>query len=205
MLRKRHLLAGSHYTFDPSQQLVRSDFQIFPWGALVTIRWSKTIQFRERVVQIPLPLIPDSPLCPVIAIQRAFSFVRNVPLHSQAFMWQDAASLRFKIFTYSKFLQRLRSAFHALGLPARDYACHSFQRGGASFAFQAGLPVELIKILGDWHSRCCSALPYGSTLCPIRIHQCYCQSYPFFPLVIIIIIIIIIIITIINILHFSPH
>ena len=79
MLRKRHLLAGSHSTFDPSQQLVRSDFQIFPWGALVTIRWSKTIQFRERVVQIPLPLIPDSPLCPVIAIQRAFSLVPNVP------------------------------------------------------------------------------------------------------------------------------
>ena len=67
-------------------------------------------------------------------------------------MWQDAASLRFKIFTYSKFLQRLRGALHALGLPARDYACHSFRRGGASFAFQAGLPVELIKIFGDWHS-----------------------------------------------------
>ena len=79
MLHKRHLLAGSHYTFDPSQQLVQSNFQIFPWGALVTIRWSKTIQFRERVVQIPLPVIPDSPLCPVIAIQRAFSFVANVP------------------------------------------------------------------------------------------------------------------------------
>ena len=64
-------------------------------------------------------------------------------------MWQDAASLRFKIFTYSKFLQRLWSALHALGLPARDYACHSFRRGDASFAFQAGLPVGLIKILRD--------------------------------------------------------
>ena len=68
MLRKCHLLAGSRHTFHLSQQLVRSDFQIFPWGALVTIRGSKTIQFQERVVQIPLPLIPDSPLCPVIAI-----------------------------------------------------------------------------------------------------------------------------------------
>ena len=154
MLHKRHLLAGSHYTFDPSQQLVQSHFQIFPWGALVTIRWSKTIQFRERVVQVPLPLIPDSPLCPVIAIQRAFSFVANVPPppHSQAFMWLDAASLCFKIFTYSKFLQCLRGALHAVGLPAKDYSCHSFQWGGESFAFQAGLPVKVIKILGDWHS-----------------------------------------------------
>ena len=41
------------------------------------------------------------------------------------------------------------SALHALGLPARDYACHSFRRGDASFAFQTGLPVGLIKILRD--------------------------------------------------------
>lgn len=79
MLHKHHLLPGSCHTFHPSQQLVRSDFQIFPWGALVTIWWSKTIQFREQVVQILLPLIPDSPLCPVIAIQRPFSFVPKVP------------------------------------------------------------------------------------------------------------------------------
>ena len=78
MLHKHHLLAGLCHIFDPSQQLVRSDFQTFPWGALVTIRWSKTIQFRKQVVQILLPLIPDSPLCPVIAIQRAFSFVPYV-------------------------------------------------------------------------------------------------------------------------------
>ena len=77
MLRKRHLLAGSHHTFDPSQQLVRSDFQIFPWGALVTIRWSKTIQFGSHKSLIPL--IPDFPLCPVFATQRAFSLVPNVP------------------------------------------------------------------------------------------------------------------------------
>ena len=24
--------------------------------------------------------------------------------------------------------------------------------GGSSFAFQAGVPIELIKMLGDWHS-----------------------------------------------------
>jgi len=28
----------------------------------------------------------------------------------------------------------------------------TFHKGEASFAFQAGIPVELIKILGDWHS-----------------------------------------------------
>ena len=35
MLRKSHLLASSAHSFDPSQQLLRSDLQFFPWGELV--------------------------------------------------------------------------------------------------------------------------------------------------------------------------
>ena len=65
-------------------------------------------------------------------------------------MWHDPTFLSYKVFTF--FLKRLCVILSSLGLPARDYACHSFRRGGASFAFCAGLPVELIKILGDWHS-----------------------------------------------------
>ena len=75
MLRKSHLLASSAHSFDPSQQLLCSDLQFFPWGVLMNIRWRKTIQFRERVVQLPLPFIPGSSLCPVTAIQRALSFI----------------------------------------------------------------------------------------------------------------------------------
>ena len=149
MLRKSHLLARSVHSFDPSQQLLRSDLQFLPWGVLMTMRWSKTIQFRERVVQLPLPLIPGSPLCPVTAIQRALSFINDPPSQSQALMRQDPLSLSYKVFSYSKFLGRVRAILQSLGLPAKDFASHSFRRGGASFAFRAGLPVDLIKILGD--------------------------------------------------------
>ena len=72
-------------------------------------------------------------------------------------MWQDPVSLAHNVFTYSKFLRRFREVLNVLGLPAKDFASHSFSAGGgggggASFAFRAGLPLELIKILGDWRS-----------------------------------------------------
>ena len=35
------------------------------------------------------------------------------------------------------------------------YSGHSFRRGGASFALQCGLPIDLIKVHGDWHSNAC--------------------------------------------------
>ena len=60
MFRKSHLLPTSTSAFDATKQLTKDDFQFFTWGAQLTIRWSKTIQFRERVVRIPLPLIPYS-------------------------------------------------------------------------------------------------------------------------------------------------
>ena len=152
MLHKSHLLASSPGSVDTSQHLVRSDFQAFPWGYLVAICWSKTIQFQEKVVQLPLPIIPESPLCPATAIKRAMSFTCQSTPTSQAFLFLSSPGLQLKTFTYPMFLNKLRTILHSLGLPAKDYACHSFHKGEASFAFQAGIPVELIKILGDWHS-----------------------------------------------------
>ena len=39
-----------------------------------------------------------------------------------------------------------------MGLNVEQYAGHSFRRGGATFAMRCGVPVELIKIQGDWKS-----------------------------------------------------
>ena len=50
-------------SFDPRKQLTEADFKIFSRRVLITLRWSKIIQFRERVVEIPLLRIPRSPLC----------------------------------------------------------------------------------------------------------------------------------------------
>ena len=50
------------------------------------------------------------------------------PSQSQAFMWQDPISFRYKVFTYmySKFLRRVHDILQALGLPTKDFASHSF-------------------------------------------------------------------------------
>ena len=42
----------------------------------------------------------------------------------------------------------------AVGLPAKDISGHSFRRGGATCAFRAGMPGEMMKFIGDWKSMC---------------------------------------------------
>ena len=39
-----------------------------------------------------------------------------------------------------------------LGVPPDLYGTHSFRRGGASFALEAGVPLDTISLLGDWKS-----------------------------------------------------
>lgn len=152
LFRKSHLLPMSTQKFDPTKQLSKADIKFFTWGTLVTIRWSKTIQFRERVVEISLPCIPSSKLCPTTAIAHAFSFTKLTAASSQAFNWVDKPLSNPRIFTYNMFVTKLRNHLTGMGLSPKSYVGHSFRRGGASFAYQSGVPIELIKALGDWHS-----------------------------------------------------
>ena len=166
MFRKSHLLISNNGSFDPAKQLTKGDFSFIPGGVLVRVRWSKTIQFRERVVQIPLMQVPGSLFCPVSAVAGAFSFTPNIPNDSQAFQWVHS-SLNIRPFTYGFFMNKLRSCLKKCGLHGMDFGSHSFRRGGASLAFQVGLPLELIKILGDWKSN--AVLLYLTVPLDIRV------------------------------------
>ena len=149
MFRKSHLLTCNMSSFSPDKQFTKSDFH--SWGVVIKVRWSKIIQFRDSGF-IPLSYIPVSPLCPVHAILHAFSFLQDSHNDGQAFSWVDPDDLQIKYLSYSKFLGKLCFILKDIGSDPSLYASHSFHRGGASFAVQAGVPIEMIKLLGDWKS-----------------------------------------------------
>ena len=56
---------------------------------------------------------------------------------------------------YSQFSRFLARSLQAIGADPSAFSPHSFRRGGgggATFAFDCGLPAELIKLQGDWRS-----------------------------------------------------
>ena len=167
MFRKSHLLTRNLTSFYLDKQFTQSDFSFYSWGLTVTVRWSKTIQFRDRIVSVLFSYIPNSPLCPVHAILHAFSFQTKTG-KDQAFSYFDHLTLCPKLFTYQKFLAQLRRCLVDIGLEPSHFASHSFHRGGASFAFQAGVPIEMIKILGDWKSD--AVLLYLTVPMNMRLH-----------------------------------
>ena len=149
--RKSNLLVQSHILFDPLRHLCASDVEFTQEGAVLTVRWSKVIQFKERILHIPLPRIQNSPFCPSSALLalslESPSCPSPVPLIRYCSHEATNVPLTHRLFT-----ARLRSCLAEAGYPAASFSGHSFRRGGASFALQCGLPVELIKLQGDWNS-----------------------------------------------------
>jgi hypothetical protein len=116
----------------------------------INLRRTKTIQFGQRTLRVPLPAIPESIFCPVTALHRLFSAVASGPKNF-AFSYPDQAG-RLQTLTHSSFVGRFKTELSHIDMDSSRYAGHSFRQGGATFAFQCGASPAQIKEQGDWKS-----------------------------------------------------
>lgn len=151
MFRKSNLVPVSVSSFDSNKQLCRKNYtyDILNNVLLVRVKWSKTNQYGEREIIIPLVRISGSPLCPVQAFLHMISLV-DVPEDSPAFCIVKKGKIYPII--YSQFQKRLKNTISDIGLNPDNFSSHSFRRGGASWAFASNVPSELIQLYGDWKS-----------------------------------------------------
>jgi hypothetical protein len=147
--RKSNLVPPSQPTFNKHKHLCRGDILVCTLGLLVHIKWSKTIPRKQRYLLIPLTSIPNSPLCPL----QAFLHMTNlVPARSHRPAFLVPSGSKLITLTHTSFTSHLRSLLHTLGFNPAAYSGHSFRRGGATWAFQSGVPGELIQLHRDWSS-----------------------------------------------------
>lgn len=121
---------------------------------------TKTIQCGQRVLEIPLPWIMNSPYCPAGALLLSKKLVPHDTSYCPAFIFR----LDNKVFprTYSSFLTRLKPSLTTLGIDHSNYSGHSFCRGGTSFV----LECDLIQAQGEWASNA-----YKAYLDPSLAHR----------------------------------
>ena len=129
-LRKSNLVADSpSATSDKLPR--RCDFVLAPEGAFLQIRATKTIQFKQRILSIPLPFIPKSPLYPVSALINHFRLNR---LSSSDFLFsvKSSPSLPPRPITYRNFASFLSKVITTL---ARIYPPTSSSFGFGRWSF----------------------------------------------------------------------
>ena len=91
------------------------------------------------------------------------------PPSPPAFLYSKGA--RTSPITHTVFTPKSRRSLCSAGLKLTQYSGHSFCRGGATYAFLCGAPVELISPQGDWSS---DALPLYIA---IPLERCISMAY----------------------------
>ena len=121
---------------------------------IVTLQYSKTIQFRERVHRIQLDAVPEAALCPV----RAFTELQRLRAAQPEQIGPVGAVARFgmdadAIWSCEAVLRRLEAVVprvvstpHEKGHLTR----HSFRRGFVKLAVERGVAPERVMLHGDW-------------------------------------------------------
>lgn len=148
MFRSSQLFPKTLRDSDSIHVLKRKDVTVLNDICLVSVNWSKTIQYKQKRVEIPLGKLPQSPLCPVSAYKLMCSLV-PAPPEAPAFIGNVETGLPI---TYSAFQSRFRHLLQRAKYEPSQFSTHSFRRGAATWAFKQGVPEHLIKMYGDWSS-----------------------------------------------------
>ena len=115
MLRKASAVPKSLQAFNATKELSRSKIDIHSEDdvVLVLMNYSKTSQFGNKNVVIPLLRKPTLALDPVHHLKELFT--------------------RVKCITYDGFTKELKHLLNLVGLKADSFSGHSFRRGGATY------------------------------------------------------------------------
>ena len=147
-LRLSNILPHFVPTFDHTRQLARADYIATSQGAILLIKWSKTLQNRKDIATIPTPLLGDTPLCPIASINH---MVRLYPVSYNEPLFVVPRAQTLVPLTDSVARKHLKDISSHLGLP-KSLTFHDVRRAGASWAFQNGVLLEHIMKHGTWHS-----------------------------------------------------
>lgn len=146
LARKSNLVPSSKKDILQKRFLLRKNVEDHGSFLVVNMKWTKTIQKGERVLQIPLTQAKDSHLCPVRIFRK---MCKLIPANSDAPLFLLPNN---KVITYSMFQSKFRYCIHKIGLSAERFSTHSFRREGATLLFRAKVPADKIQFMGDWRS-----------------------------------------------------
>ena len=151
-LRISNIAPHSYAQFDTSRHLTRSDVKFTKSGMRITLKWSKTMQTRDKVHIFTLPLLHPSPLCPVYpSLKRALAHYKPPPEHP---LFQVRIKDGYRVVTESRLRKTLSKLNVKLGFEPHHFCFHTFRRSGATCAYNAHVPVQTIKSHGSWASHC---------------------------------------------------
>ena len=130
--------------------LRRKSLRFMPWGVLLHISSSKTVQYGQRTHLVPITYAPGSPMCATSLLKKHFDAFPAATPDSPVFMLKQGA--KQVPLTYPVLMKYLKRLLKAVNMDLPGSGVHSLRRAGAAFLHQCGVPLEDIRQAGDWVS-----------------------------------------------------
>ena len=136
-------------TFDADRNFIRSDLYVKDGFLTVCVRWSKTIQTKNKIVEVPMIPNDFKEICPVRFLKRMLLIIPASP-HEPLFLVRDGTN-RFPL-TSAQVARLIKKWAKIVGLDAKKFTTHCLRRGGLNRAHEAEVQTEDLQIMGDWRS-----------------------------------------------------
>ena len=151
--RKSNLVPDAMDKFNASYQFTRQDVNLLGLdkAMMVEVRWTKTIQFRQKVLRVPVLPAANKAICPVFWVHK---MVIDNPGNPQDPLFLISTKQSKLCLSANQLVYRLRKWLKLAGENEEEYSLHSLHRGGVTFTYQANIEAQMIKLLGDWASDC---------------------------------------------------
>ena len=148
-LRISNLVPHSISTFSTLHQVCRGDIFFAPPGIHILIKWTKTLQKRNKAVVVKIPRVNNVILCPVRAIEE---LLRLTPGNADSPLFQIQLYGSWVPLTDTRLRKHFYSVLQKLNLHQSGITFHYFRKSGATLAFNANASLQSIKAQGTWSS-----------------------------------------------------
>ena len=127
-LRKSNLVPDTMDTFDGQQQFRRSDINLLGLdkAMMCEIRWSKTIQHKQKVLRLPVLPAKNKAICPVFWVHYMVATIPAEPHHPVLALRGDG---RTWALSANQLIYRFRKWLLLIGENPSIYSLHSLRRG----------------------------------------------------------------------------
>ena len=143
-LRKSNLAPNSMDSFNSRMQFRRKDFNVMsPYSVMMAeITWAKNLQFRQKILRLPVLPVDNKAICPVMWIHYMIHQIPALPDDPAFTIWVKGQK------TANQLVARLRKWLKLIKEDECAYSLHLLRQGGTTFAYQCNIEGEMIKRSG---------------------------------------------------------